>query len=98
MVVEDDRGDSRSIESGSGAGERATGTTKALTERAPMAIEANIILENMANGSDDSGTRPEVWEVGEVTAQQLRKLRSAPRPSYRFGEPVNIEFRLIAYD
>ena len=64
-MIEDDRGDSRSIESGSGAGERATGTTKALTERVPMAIEANMILENMVNGRDYSSTRPEVREVSE---------------------------------
>ena len=42
--MEDDRGNSLS---GSGAGERATGTVKALTERAPTAKEVRATLENM---------------------------------------------------
>lgn len=52
-MVEDDRGDSLRV----GTGERAT---KALTEKAPMAMEMKMTLENMVNVRDDSGTRPEI--------------------------------------
>ena len=64
-MVEDDRGDSPSAVNGTGAGERATGVTKALTERAPRTMEAKMALENIVNVRDNGGTRPEVWEVGE---------------------------------
>jgi len=57
--------------SSSGEGERATGTVKALTERAPTTREIiRVVLKNMVVGmswrrADKNGTRPEVWEVRE---------------------------------
>jgi len=58
-------GDRRNPHSGSGAGERGTGMTKALTDKTPMARETRATLENMIGsvvGKDI--TRPGVWEVG----------------------------------
>ena len=84
-MVEDDRGDSRELKLFVSRGERATGATRALTERAPMTMEARVILENMVNGRYDSGTRPDVWVVGEDlwwAAQRLRRPRSVPRLFY----------------
>jgi len=43
-VIEDDQGNSHS---GSGAGERATGAVKALTERTPTTRKVRVALENM---------------------------------------------------
>ena len=63
-VMESNRGNSRS---GPGAGERATGTVRALTERAPTARKVRAALNNMMiwNVVKNDGTRPDVWEVGE---------------------------------
>ena len=47
-MVGNNRGD---LHSGSGAGERATGTDKALTVIAPMTREVKTILENMVIGT-----------------------------------------------
>ena len=33
-----------------------------------------------------------------VAAQRLKKPGSVPRPFYRFGEPVDIDFRPTTYD
>ena len=64
--MENDRGNSHS---GSGAGERATETVNALTERAPTARNMRAILRDMmvcsVRGTDNNGTRPEVRVVGE---------------------------------
>ena len=54
--------------SGSGAGERATGMVKALTETAPMTMEVRATLENMTiiyQRIGNNGTGPRVGEVGE---------------------------------
>jgi len=51
--------------SGSGVGERATGTVKALTERAPTTRKVRVAFGNMMIGrADNNGTRPEVRKVG----------------------------------
>jgi len=62
-VIENNWGNSHS---GSGAGERATGTVKALTERTPTARKARAALRNMMIWrADNDGTRPEVLGVGK---------------------------------
>ena len=72
-MVEGDRGYSRSIGNpcprGAPVGKVLLAGTvllaKVPTERAPMTMEMRMGLENMVNGRGDSGTRPEVREVGE---------------------------------
>ena len=92
-----DRGDSHTS---SGAGERANGTFKALTEIIPMIREVVTILENMLIGGVVRKNRwhrakgLEGW-VGELVgaAQRLRKRWGAARPLIDLRNPRMLGFR-----